>query len=158
MLVYTNHEQIDHVTEILAENNIINHRFTAEEDDDERERLLEAFSEGKYDALVAMKCLDEGIDVPSTKQAVMMSNTKNPMQFVQRRGRVLRKDEATGKDHAEIYDMIVVPTLTPSGDVLESERNILRKELDRFEEFVENAMNEPEARMDLQRVRTGYQV
>jgi len=158
MLVYTNHEQIEHVIKILADNGMINHRFTAQEDDDEREQLLEAFAEGKYDALVAMKCLDEGVNVPSTKQAVMMSNTKNPMQFVQRRGRVLRKDEATGKDHAEIYDMIVVPTLNPSGELLESERNIIRKELDRFEEFAENAMNETEARMSLQRVRTEYQV
>jgi superfamily II DNA or RNA helicase len=158
LLVYTNHEQIDDVQELLTDQEIIQHRFTATEDDDEREQLLEAFAGGKYDALVAMKCLDEGVDVPSTKQAIMMSNSKNPMQFVQRRGRVLRKDPESGKEHAEIYDMIVVPTMNPDATLLESEKNIIRKELDRFEEFVENAKNETSARMAIQQIRTEYQV
>jgi len=158
LLVYTNHEQIDEVQQLLTDEGVIQHRFTATENDEERAQLLESFDSGRYDALVAMKCLDEGVDVPSTKQAIMMSNSKNPMQFVQRRGRVLRKHPESGKEHAEIYDFIVVPTLNPDETLLESERNILRKELDRFEEFVENAKNEVSARMEIQKIRTEYQV
>jgi len=158
LLVYTNHEQIEDVQALMTKEGIIQHRFTAQEDDEERAQLLESFADGRYDSLVAMKCLDEGVDVPSTKQAIMMSNSKNPMQFVQRRGRVLRKDPDSGKDHAEIYDMIVVPTLNPDQTLLESERNILRKELDRFEEFVENAKNETAARLKIQRIKTEYQL
>lgn len=158
LLVYTNFQQIDQVQKLLTEEGIIQHRFTATEDDDERELLLQSFADGRYDALVAMKCLDEGVDVPSTKQAIMMSNSKNPMQFVQRRGRVLRKDPDSSKTHAEIYDMIVVPTLNPTGSLLESERNIIRKELDRFDEFVQNATNKTSARMTIQKIKTEYQV
>jgi len=158
LLVYTNHKQIDEVQKILTDEGIIQHRFTATEGDDEREQLLNSFADGRYDALVAMKCLDEGVDVPSTRQAILMSNSKNPMQFVQRRGRVLRKDSDSDVDYAEIYDMIVVPTMNPDAELLESERNIIRKELDRFEEFVENAKNERSARMAIQRIRTEYQV
>lgn len=158
LLVYTNHEQIDEVQQILTDEGVIQHRFTATEDDDEREQLLNSFADGGYDALVAMKCLDEGVDVPSTRQAILMSNSKNPMQFVQRRGRVLRKNPDSDVDYAEIYDMVVVPTMNPDATLLESERNIIRKELDRFEEFVENAKNERSARMAIQKIRTEYQV
>lgn len=156
LLVYTNHEQIDVVQEILNEQGIIQHRFTFEEDEDERETLLKGFDEGRYDALVAMRCLDEGVDVPSTKQAILMSNSRNPKQFIQRRGRVLRKAES--KDFAEIYDTIVVPSLNPSQEVLESERAILEKELRRFEEFASTARNEIEARNTIQRLKRIYQI
>ena len=89
--MYTNSGQIDHVQDILNEMGIRQHKFTYREDNDERQGLLTNFDKGEIDALVAMRCLDEGVDVPSTKQAILMSNTGNPMQFIQRRGRVLRK-------------------------------------------------------------------
>ncbi|RKD95613.1 DEAD/DEAH box helicase family protein [Halopiger aswanensis] len=155
-LAYTNPQQIDQVQEVLNEHGIIQHKFTYEEDDEERQRLLELFDKGDYDALVAMRCLDEGVDVPSTRQAVLMSNSGNPMQFVQRRGRLLR--QYPGKDKAVIYDMIVVPSLHPPDDVQESEKNLLRKELDRFEEFADNARNEHQARNGIERLRTVYEI
>ena len=154
LLVYTNSQQIDHVQDILNEMGIRQHKFTYHEDDDERERLLKSFDEGEIDALVAMRCLDEGVDVPSTKQAILMSNTANPMQFIQRRGRVLRRHP--GKEKAIIYDFIVVPTMNPTRDVAEFEKNILRKELRRFEEFAENARNEHGARNKIEEVRMEY--
>jgi len=85
-----------------------------------------------------------------------MSNSGNPMQFVQRRGRVLR--QAPGKDKASIYDMIVVPTLNPDRELVQSEKNILQKELRRFEEFADNALNEHAARNTIERLRTVYEV
>lgn len=155
-LAYTNPQQIDRVQEILNEYGIIQHKFTYQEDDEERQRLLELFDSGDYDALVAMRCLDEGVDVPSTRQAILISNSGNPMQFVQRRGRLLR--QYPGKDKADIYDVIVVPSLNPPPHVQESEKNLLRKELDRFEEFADNARNEHQARNKIERLRMVYEI
>jgi superfamily II DNA or RNA helicase len=154
VLVYTNPQQIEHVQETLNEKGIIQHKFTYHEDDKERQTLLEGFDTGEYDALVAMRCLDEGVDVPSTRQAVLMSNSGNPMQFIQRRGRVLRKHP--GKQQATIYDFIVVPTRNPPKHIVDSERNILIKELRRFEEFAAHAKNEHGARNTIEELRTAY--
>lgn len=154
LLVYTNHEQIDTVGEILNEFGAMHHRFTYQEGDDLREELLTRFAEGEYQALVAMKCLDEGVDVPDTRKAVLMANSGNPMQFIQRRGRVLRK--APGKERAVIYDMLVVPTLDPDDDIASSEKYILKKELRRFEEFAATAENEYAARNEIEDLRISY--
>lgn len=156
LLVYTNSEQIDQVQRILNEFGAVHHKFTYEEDEEERDMLLKQFAEGTHEALVAMKCLDEGVNVPATKTAILMSNSGNPMQFIQRRGRVLR--HAEGKERAVIYDMIVVPTLSPDEDTRKSEQNILSKELERFEEFAANAINEHSARNSIQRLRTAYRL
>ena len=156
LLVYTNSEQLEHVQEILNAEGLIQHKFTYHEDSDEREQILSEFEEGEYDALVAMKCLDEGVDVQATKQAILMSNTGNPMQFVQRRGRVLR--QFPGKEKSTIFDFIVVPTTNPDAELVESEKGILKKELRRFEEFAANAMNEVEARNKIGHLRIQYQI
>ncbi len=156
LLVYTNHNQIDRVGKILTEHGLIHHRFTYKEDDDMREHLLDRFGDGEWDALVAMKCLDEGVDVPETRTAILMSNSGNPMQFVQRRGRVLRRAE--GKDHSTIYDLVVVPTMNPGDEIVDSEKNILQKELRRFEEFASAAKNEHTARNRLEDIRIAYRI
>jgi superfamily II DNA or RNA helicase len=72
-----------------------------------RDLIINQFKEHKLDALLAMKCLDEGVDIPQTKYAIFCSSTGNPRQYIQRRGRVLRK--YSGKDHAIIYDLIIKP-------------------------------------------------
>ncbi|RQG92816.1 DEAD/DEAH box helicase [Natrarchaeobius halalkaliphilus] len=156
LLVYTNDSQISEVQSILTENGIIQHKFTNEEDEEERDRLLDGFEQREWDALVAMKCLDEGVDVPATKRAILMSNSGNPKQFIQRRGRVLRKAE--GKDKSVIFDMFVVPTMTPGDDIPAVEKSILERELDRFEEFAENAINKHGAWNTIDRVRRAYKL
>jgi superfamily II DNA or RNA helicase len=60
--------------------------------------------------LVSIRCLDEGIDIPSITHAVIAASSKNPRQFIQRRGRVLRASPDTGKSRAEIHDILVIPT------------------------------------------------
>ena len=156
LLVYTNSEQLEHVQEILNAKGLIQHKFTYHEDSEERKRILNGFEDGEYDALVAMKCLDEGVDVRATKQAILMSNTGNPMQFVQRRGRVLR--QFPGKEKSTIFDFIVVPTENPDAKLIEIEKGILKKELRRFEEFAANAMNEVEARNKIGHLRIQYEI
>jgi superfamily II DNA or RNA helicase len=156
LLVYTNDDQISEVQSILTEQGIIQHKFTNKEDEEERDRLLSGFERGEWDALVAMKCLDEGVDVPATERAILMSNSGNPKQFIQRRGRVLRKAE--GKEKSIIHDMFVVPTMDPGDEIPAAEKTILERELDRFEEFAENAMNKHSAWNVVDRVRRVYKL
>ena len=84
-------------------------KFTAEESASERQELLKMFASGHLQALVAMKCLDEGVDVPSTRTAYILASSSNPKEFIQRRGRILR--QSSGKEHAEIHDLIAVPPI-----------------------------------------------
>ena len=125
--------------------------YTAETSANDREDLRVDFESGKIDGLVAIRCLDEGVDIPAIRSAVIMASSANPRQFIQRRGRVLRN--APGKQSAKIFDFIVVPPL----DTIEFswERKLLRRELTRFAEFADLALNAGEARAaiwDLQRM------
>lgn len=89
-----------------------------------------------------MKCLNEGVDVPSADKVIIMSSTTNPIEYVQRRGRVLRR--YPGKELAYIYDMVIVPeekeNLTDS---------IIHKEMERLEEFIIIAKNRDECNKKL---------
>jgi superfamily II DNA or RNA helicase len=117
------------------------HRFTAGEDAKTRQELLKRFASGDLQALVAIRCLDEGVDVPSTRTAYLLASSSNPREFIQRRGRVLR--QAPGKDHAVLHDLITVPPPPASLDPesLHAERSLLRRELRRFSEFAATARN-----------------
>jgi superfamily II DNA or RNA helicase len=96
-------------------------------------------------ALAAMKCLDEGVDVPSTRTAYFLASSSNPREFVQRRGRILRK--APGKEYSIIHDLIAMPpsTFDTNSPTFNVERNIMRRELQRFKEFADPALNKHEA-------------
>lgn len=98
---------IDQVSNILNANGWRVSQFTGSVSRKKRKQLLSAFKECTIDALVAMKVLDEGIDVPACKVAYILASTKNPRQYIQRRGRILRKSE--GKYMANIYDFVVLP-------------------------------------------------
>ena len=57
--------------------------------------------------IVSIKCLDEGVDIPSTTHAIILASSQNPREFIQRRGRVLRLYH--GKNYSWLYDAIVIP-------------------------------------------------
>lgn len=138
--------QVDEVTRILgSEIGLRVGVYTAETDMDERNLLRRDLDSGQLQGLVAIRCLDEGVDIPSVQMAVILASSTNPRQFVQRRGRVLRRHP--GKDAAEIYDMIVVPP--KEAQSTESERSLLRRELTRFAEFADIALNAGEARASI---------
>ncbi len=127
--------------------------YTAQTTLEEREILRRQLESGELQGLVAIRCLDEGVDIPAIQTAVILASSGNPRQFIQRRGRVLRS--APGKERATIFDMIVLP---PDLDrkTLEVERNLLRKELLRFVEFADLADNAGEARMKLLYLQKRY--
>ena len=147
-LFYCAPGQIDEVIPMLGhELGIRVHRFTAEESTEERRSLLERFASRNLQGLVAMKCLDEGVDVPGTQSAYILASSSNPREFIQRRGRILRT--APGKSEAKIYDLIAVPSLDTeaikASPLFETERKILRRELRRFYEFARTAKNQHRA-------------
>ncbi len=114
-------------------------QFTSREDAQERQWRLKEFSEGKLQALVAIKCLDEGVNVPAIRKAFLLASTTNPKEYIQRRGRVLRL--SPGKDHADIYDFITLPR--PLADVFAGpdekaalEQGLVKRELVRMKDFI----------------------
>lgn len=87
--------------------------------------------------LVAIKCLDEGVDIPLINKALILASSSNPREFVQRRGRVLRV--APGKFSATIHDAIVLPKVAVGSS--ESAPSYARTDLARAAEFAKNARN-----------------
>ena len=109
-----------------------------------REKILHQFENGDIQILVAVKCLDEGVDVPSTRTAFFLASTSNPREFIQRRGRILRC--AKDKKRAELFDFVVVPDLGSGSQKREIGASLLRREMPRFVEFSYLASNEFKAR------------
>lgn len=120
------------------------HEFVHEVSLTEREKLLTQFDSGEIQVLVAIKCLDEGVDVPSTRTAFILASSTNPREFVQRRGRILRR--APGKDRAVIYDFLVVPPPERLELKIGADVSILQREMPRFVEFASSASNQFSAR------------
>jgi len=145
-LVYAHHEYLDLVQHFLGmELHIPSHKFTASESLAERRRILDDFVDGKLKFITAIRCLDEGVDVPGIRTAFMLNSSTDPGEFVQRRGRVLRR--FPGKDHATIYDYIVLPKR-----VSDEDRPLIARELTRFAEFANIARNRHTAVLDLEKV------
>jgi superfamily II DNA or RNA helicase len=108
----------------------------------DRNEILEQFKEGKIQVIASMKCLDEGVDIPRAEHAIFCSSTGNPRQFIQRRGRILRKH--TEKSIAVIHDLVVIPNLSSSSvnsDTYNVERKLVEKELERVMYFASLAIN-----------------
>jgi DNA phosphorothioation system restriction enzyme len=129
--------------------------YTAETPLAERYELHQLFETGDLQGLVAIRCLDEGVDIPATQTAVILASSNNPRQFIQRRGRILRPHPQ--KTSATLFDMIVVPPDTER-DTFEMERQLLRSELIRFVEFADLADNSGEARLKLLELQRRYEL
>lgn len=138
--------QIDIVSEMLGNDlGMRVTKFTSEENAEERERIKADFAEGTHlQALVAIRCLDEGVNIPSIKTAFILASSTNPKEYVQRRGRVLRK--FPGKNHAVIFDFITLPIMPKEVsefdlDVLESVESLAKREIIRMKDFAAIAEN-----------------
>lgn len=149
-LVYCSETQMPRVKQILTEHDAVNREITAENPKNPRNRtaILQEFANGAYDAIVANRVLDEGVDVPAARTCVMLASTGNPKQFIQRRGRVLRQfpqgyADGGRKDYANIYDMIVMADDTRgySTGELRVERQIAASQIRRQEMMASLALN-----------------
>lgn len=150
--------QIKAVARLLGEQHGLRVRnFTYMESSDERDEILQDFRTDFLDGLVAIRCLDEGIDLPDLNMGFILASSTNPRQFIQRRGRLLRK--APGKKRAVIYDFIVQPPDFGGEEDDKSfnvERFLFKRELKRISEFCKMAENGPEALHSLRDLRVKY--
>lgn len=133
--------QLQTVNKILAKRGHQFAQYTSGEKDFERSSAIDLFKRQTYSTLVAIKCLDEGVDIPIIERAVILASSTNPREFVQRRGRILRP--YPGKKYAEIYDFIVFE---------EGYESLLKKELERFFEFARIAKNFDELQKDYEKL------
>ena len=132
---------------VSVKNDLKINSYTAEDED--LKGILKGFSQGKIEMVFAMKMLDEGVDVPRAEVGIFCSSTGNPRQFIQRRGRLLRKHNE--KAFATIYDMVVVPSLNEvRPDFYTMERNQVKAELQRVAYFASLSMNYYDTRRELQ--------
>lgn len=138
--------QIDAVTRLLGNDlNMKVSQFTSQETAEDRDRIKFTFAEGKdLQALIAIRCLDEGVDIPSIKTAFILASSTNPKEYIQRRGRVLRLYE--GKSHADIYDFITLPLYADELYGMEksditSFRGLVKREVERMKNFASIAEN-----------------
>lgn len=139
--------QIRRVCQILwNEFGIKNRKFTAEESPDERAETIEMFSDGtELQAIVAIKCLDEGVNIPAIQHAFILASSTDPKEFIQRRGRVLRL--YNNKEFAYIHDFVTIPCTDEAigSSLVESEL----KRVYEFNSLAENSQNGEEFIDDL---------
>ena len=153
--------QIDAITELLGkELNMNVAQFTSREDSSTRDILKKKFSDGDYlQVLVAIKCLDEGVNIPTIKTAFILASTTNPKEYIQRRGRVLRK--YPGKEFAIIYDFITLPrpldeAINLTYDEIRCEKSMVKNEINRMIEFKRLALNRMESDILIDEITNTY--
>jgi superfamily II DNA or RNA helicase len=133
---------IDQYTRMVSslDDKLMVNKFTSGMAD--RDSVLEQFKKGQIHVIASMKCLDEGVDIPRAEHAIFCSSTGNPRQFIQRRGRILRKHP--DKYNAVIHDLVVIPDLTIShagSETFGVEKKMVKAELERVMHFASLSMN-----------------
>ena len=137
--------QIDYISRMLNfEYGMRTAQFTSREDIEARRSRIADFQEKELQALVAIKCLDEGVNVPSIRTAFILASTTNPKEYIQRRGRVLRL--YPGKKEADIYDFVTLPRELSVVDnsvqeLANAEKSLVVREIKRMQEFGRLAIN-----------------
>lgn len=152
--------QIDYICRMLnVDFGMRTARFTSQESNELRQLRIEEFKGHDLQALVAIKCLDEGVNIPSIRTAFILASTTNPKEYIQRRGRVLRR--YPGKDHADIYDFVTLPR--PLDEVVNSdfeqgkhELSLVKNELNRIVAFQELAFPSYETDCLVENIKEAY--
>lgn len=130
---------IQSIKRVLSAHGFKASQFTASENMTDRMELVDAFNKQEISALAAIRCLDEGINIPSIKSALILSSNDDYREFVQRRGRILRT--YGDKKFANIYDVIVLPSHDLQGWA--------KIEFRRFHEYARLALNWNELEQEL---------
>lgn len=151
-LVYCNDQiQTDNATRRTIKLGHTAMQYTSKMTREARTKALEALEHGVCNFLVAIRCLDEGVDLPVCDSAIILASSKSTREFVQRRGRLLRRHPS--KQKSKIHDMIVVPTSRPGISLSEIELSFLEAELERAELLASNALNKDQSLSDLRDLR-----
>lgn len=136
---------LQRTTEIIADRGLTVTTIVGQTPEKRRRENLAKFKNGDFDCLCAIGCLDEGVDVPAIERAVVLYSIDREKQFIQRRGRILRRDKGNPDKIAEIYDVV----LLPPKELMDTThaKQLLQKEMRRYYEFMELAKNANEAEM-----------
>lgn len=151
---------IDKINKIIYDSGIKTNTYTSKLNIRERKNILKNFEHGDIDVLTAIRCLDEGVNIPSLDCAFLLSSNNDSKQFIQRRGRILRKYE--GKEFAYIYDFVVVPSLDKERlemidyDIKKVQAKVVRNELKRVKEFAELCENRLEVLVEISQILELY--
>ena len=155
--------QIEAVTNILGnEFRMDVAQFTSKENMETRASIKEQFQRGdRLQAIVAIKCLDEGVNIPGIRTAFILASTTNPKEYIQRRGRVLRK--APNKPYAVIYDFVTLPRPLDSVASLTTEQAqrdlaLVKNELARIKEFGRLSQNSMDANNLIWDIQEAYHI
>lgn len=155
--------QIEAVTRILGnEFGMDVAQFTSRENMETRAAIKEKFQRGdRLQAIVAIKCLDEGVNIPGIRTAFILASTTNPKEYIQRRGRVLRK--APNKPYAVIYDFVTLPRPLDSVSSLTTEQaqrdlTLVKNELARIKEFGRLSQNSMDANNLIWDIQEAYHI
>ncbi len=139
-LIYcADNDQLNEVAALLRRRETLYLQYTANSSGQQRRAALQSLAAGHVPVIVAIDCLDEGVDVPSVDQAIIIASSSNKRQFIQRRGRILRR--AAGKATATLIDVVALPPVSAGRDA----RRMLNGELARVKEMAELAVNKYDA-------------
>ena len=117
---------------------------------------LDMFKKGEIELLLAIRCLDEGLDVPDCSACVIVSSSTSIREFVQRRGRVLR---TTNRDKiANIYDIIVIPPKEIMPEQDDAANGMIKSEMDRVKIMVDCADNQTDVKQEIARKLQYYEL
>ncbi|MFI3252472.1 MAG: DEAD/DEAH box helicase family protein [bacterium] len=149
------------INELQSNFNMEVSKFTADESNEVRKEIINSFVDQDINGIVAIKCLDEGVNIPCINRAFILASSTNPKEYIQRRGRVLRK--AKGKIYSEIYDFISLPRLLISVDnISEQDRKIdlslVKREFDRIKCFSKIAINSRESFKLIEEIEQAYEL
>lgn len=144
--------EVEHVGSLLLEKRVVSAKITAEVPRRQRESIIRNFTSEIIEALNAIKVLDEGIDIPSIETAILLASSANRRQFVQRRGRVLRKSDDENKV-AKIFDFIILPPPYTGT----SGKAVVQRELDRMAEMSIGANNEEEIKEEIAKINEAFE-
>jgi superfamily II DNA or RNA helicase len=163
-IIFVAPQQMERVQAILKQKNISYHRYTQEHGTvseerygggSERKNIENHFKKGDYQVLLAVKCLDEGIDIPTADRAIIMASSTNPREYVQRTGRIIR--QAPGKYRAELYDIIIRPCMEAfdNDNMAQLEKTIFEKELVRVKDLAMDSIDNSLVFRTIQRMLRG---
>jgi len=139
-------EQVDEIKAELKKRGEYYEEYVSQLPDEDLQRAYHKFENNMIDYLLAIRCLDEGVDVPGCQTAILISSNKSERQFIQRRGRVLRR--TTGKEKAMIYDILTFPGVSAEeGDYIT--RKVVEDEVERAKHLIQAAENERDVEKQL---------
>ena len=143
VLIYAsdkNPAQLTSVNRLLKDDlGVLFHQLTSAETANRQktQSILSRFTTGQIQIVTCKRVLDEGVNIPQVAKAYLLASSAVKRQWVQRRGRILRRCDAINKLSAELHDFLAIPPdpSTPAG------RSILGSERARALEFAAAAAN-----------------